>query len=511
MLGPRMDAQTKWPSALVHWSIMIVASAAGLPFLMPRVEGSSPLHEVFKEKPRLMSCAVVASLAAFSWIWMNKGGCDNTKRRSSPPAGRVTSEKNNVAHYFSSALAYMQDFWWQYVGFPLHFRASRVFGLMKGFAQHSFSVAWESTRLMPHRLAWWIKNTGEDCPEGVSVDLTAAEKCQVAGAIPGQHDCLAAVLGDTGPCGRLVRKVIPDVFLLHFGAIFGDKISTRALEITGRLWELGSQGFCGKADEAGWLAKPWLKCGTKSKPGITFTMEKKYMRKGLFLYRTSTVIENAQLEEFSKFNFSLEERLKWDWTACDSRKLADTDDAEADENTGFYFLESRMPGPMANREYVFARRVWKRTDGGSYCVCVSAPHPDIGKPIGRNVRVDEFNTGFVMRPVRSRQGRSTPAVEIASLYYDSPKMRSMAYNIAMKSGMWTAVQGLEEAFRKYKMRTDEPQQPKAREAAGQDGVVRRNQRRRRPFSRVVSLAKGAVKLGVIVAVANLTKGKSGMR
>lgn len=66
-------------------------------------------------------------------------------------------------------------------------------------------------------------------------------------------------------------------------------------------------------------------------------------------------------------------------------------------NSFFPLHRSRMPGPMANREYLYARRVWRRPDGSCYHISVSSPHDQVPKPRGRNVRVDEFGTAFIMR------------------------------------------------------------------------------------------------------------------
>lgn len=107
--------------------------------------------------------------------------------------------------------------------------------------------------------------------------------------MPRTSGCIPAVVENSGPCSARVRQIIPDVFLLHFGALHGEKASQTALETLDRLKDLGTnRGLFGEAEEDGWHEKQWKKPVMKSKPGLSLNLEKKYLRKGLFLYRTST-------------------------------------------------------------------------------------------------------------------------------------------------------------------------------------------------------------------------------
>lgn len=51
------------------------------------------------------------------------------------------------------------------------------------------------------------------------------------------------------------------------------------------------------------------------------------------------MIENATIEDFCKFNLSLEERKEWDWTMAEFARLEDTGDKDCDKDSGFVFLE----------------------------------------------------------------------------------------------------------------------------------------------------------------------------
>lgn len=446
--------------------------------------------------------AVAAGAAALSWAWTS-GGTQAKEHKVLGGVGplrfRPIAKQPFVAHQL---VANFQHFWWQHVGLPLHFHLTWMVGLIKGLVQHSIFVFRESTRLAPKCFAYWLDNRSarmNGC-EAHSLDFTPTEIEKLT-SIGGNLDCLEAMVQGTGPCSDRVRKIVPDVFLVHFGALFGEQSSVSALEVLNRMEDLGTaRALFGNAEDADWFLKPWKAPVTRSKPGLTFTLEKKYMRNGLFLYRTSAVIEDADIQEFCRYNLSLGERMQWDWTLENFLHIKDDDSQDDHVTSGVIFLESRMPGPLANREYCFARRIWKRSDGGCYCVCVSAPGqaPDAK---GRNLRVEEFATAFVMRPTHSRQGRSTPAVEVASLYFDSPKMRSMAFNLAMKSGMWTAIQCLEENFRKLRAK---PQQECQLCGSQEMGVVRKH-KKQAILRGCRGALRGFCKVAIVVAFATMTK------
>jgi hypothetical protein len=67
--------------------------------------------------------------------------------------------------------------------------------------------------------------------------------------------------------------------------------------------------------------------------------------------------------------------------------------------SAFMYARSRFPAPMAQREYLYARRVWaKADDGGVYMVSRAIPtHPAPPAPGCRVVRVKDFVSGMVIR------------------------------------------------------------------------------------------------------------------
>lgn len=82
---------------------------------------------------------------------------------------------------------------------------------------------------------------------------------------------------------------------------------------------------------------------------------------------------------------------------------------------------------MAAREYLYARRVASRPDGGAYIVQAVPPaggaHPPIPAHSGRGVRVADFTSCARIRPVPSPSGRAAGAVELAMIYFEDSQVR----------------------------------------------------------------------------------------
>mmetsp|Transcript_32411 Transcript_32411/g.96786 ORF Transcript_32411/g.96786 Transcript_32411/m.96786 type:complete len:101 (-) Transcript_32411:879-1181(-) len=88
---------------------------------------------------------------------------------------------------------------------------------------------------------------------------------------------------------------------------------------------------------------------------------------------------------------------------------------------------------MAQREYVYARRVWRKADdGGLYCVqraCAQPAPPPAGC---RTVRVEDFAGGLVVRCVPGIYDPGSPAAELASVYFEDSKCNARIVNLAVK-------------------------------------------------------------------------------
>ena len=130
------------------------------------------------------------------------------------------------------------------------------------------------------------------------------------------------------------------------------------------------------------------------------------------------MFKNAQIDDFRHFILNASDRMNWDWSSLDLKILRTAEEkAElpSESESTFMFTEcvhgvlvgcpecetlcarNKMPGIWCNREYVTARRVWGRPDGGCYSLTKTAPHPLAPPCKGRNVRVEDYASAFVLR------------------------------------------------------------------------------------------------------------------
>ena len=176
------------------------------------------------------------------------------------------------------------------------------------------------------------------------------------------------------------------------------------------------------------------------KEGLHYWVCRKHLRRGLYMYKSRTVYEKGSTADMVAFTFADNEiRKKWDdssvalqpvlppsmTTATSFQKGGGGNSRGSDAWSGggedgtpplvpedelrrasfaqsaFMYSRTRFPPPMAQREYVFARRVWyKSDDGGCYCIsraCPSHLQPATPSPGCRTVRVADFSAGFVIR------------------------------------------------------------------------------------------------------------------
>lgn len=135
---------------------------------------------------------------------------------------------------------------------------------------------------------------------------------------------------------------------------------------------------------------------------------------------------------------------------------------------------SRSQVRLQDREYVFARRVWDREDGGFYALIRSCDHAAYGSTVGdprRRVLVAEYTSGFSVREVPRPEDGSVSAV-IEALYFevgaplpagaraapDPPhphpldqdsRANAKLANMAVKKGLFRYVVKFEGALRAY--------------------------------------------------------------
>lgn len=107
--------------------------------------------------------------------------------------------------------------------------------------------------------------------------------------------CIMALQSTNANHTWRLKKAIPDVFLLHLGAMMGETPALEALKVLGRNHNPGSpSALFGGLEESGSWENDWSQPVVKSRPGITFKMSKRRWSRGLFLYKTTTSETNFQ-------------------------------------------------------------------------------------------------------------------------------------------------------------------------------------------------------------------------
>ncbi|KAL6758169.1 hypothetical protein V8C86DRAFT_1788084, partial [Haematococcus lacustris] len=105
---------------------------------------------------------------------------------------------------------------------------------------------------------------------------------------------------------------------------------------------------------------------------------------------------------------------------------------------------------MAQREYVYARRVWaKQDDGGAYIVSRATAHPALPAAGCRTVKVQDFVSGQAIRATASLCGSSQPASEVVSVYFEDSAVNSGLANLSIRKGLWPMAQKTQAALRLY--------------------------------------------------------------
>lgn len=86
-----------------------------------------------------------------------------------------------------------------------------------------------------------------------------------------------------------VKKIIPDTHLLQAAAILGEEPVIDCLKKIDLLSEIGTdKSLLGKAEKSYWFNQEWELKYEKQKPGLTFKLERKYLRNGYYVYRTKS-------------------------------------------------------------------------------------------------------------------------------------------------------------------------------------------------------------------------------
>ncbi|KAJ9510517.1 hypothetical protein QJQ45_015986 [Haematococcus lacustris] len=321
-------------------------------------------------------------------------------------------------------------------------------------------------------------------------------------------DCLGS--DATHPTMHEVTQVVTSTHLLQFGALLGESSAELALSQSGMSGAVGhsQDSLLGSTDDvAGW-EKGWEAVAAEACPrtGLHYWAWRRYLRKGLYVYRTRTVYEGCTPAQLVSFQLDGSYKSVWDdkcavitvlhpptqTTAADQvnretkplKKPSQPSTALCDANlqasctaqqqrdgrgvacaalysqaeleaaclgrSCFLYARSRFPAPMAQREYVYARRVWaKQDDGGAYIVSRATAHPALPAAGCRTVKVQDFVSGQAIRATASLCGSSQPASEVVSVYFEDSAVNSGLANLSIRKGLWPMAQKTQAALRLY--------------------------------------------------------------
>ncbi|KAJ9508728.1 hypothetical protein QJQ45_028023 [Haematococcus lacustris] len=321
-------------------------------------------------------------------------------------------------------------------------------------------------------------------------------------------DCLGS--DATHPTMHEVTQVVTSTHLLQFGALLGESSAELALSQSGMSGAVGhsQDSLLGSTDDvAGW-EKGWEAVAAEACPrtGLHYWAWRRYLRKGLYVYRTRTVYEGCTPAQLVSFQLDGSYKSVWDdkcavitvlhpptqTTAADQvnrdpkppRNPSQPSTALCDANlqasctaqlqrdgmgvacaalysqaeleaaclgrSCFLYARSRFPAPMAQREYVYARRVWaKQDDGGAYIVSRATAHPALPAAGCRTVKVQDFVSGQAIRATASLCGSSQPASEVVSVYFEDSAVNSGLANLSIRKGLWPMAQKTQAALRLY--------------------------------------------------------------
>lgn len=293
---------------------------------------------------------------------------------------------------------------------------------------------------------------------------------------------------------------------------------------------IGNGSLFGVTDCPGQFSRGWERIVEEHKEGLHYWVCRKHLRKGLYMYKSRTVYEKGTTADMVAFTFADNEiRKKWDDSSValepilppsmkvsppskeggssGSKQASKAGEGGGDGGGGepldpsdegirraaapcstelrraafaqssFMYSRTRFPPPMAQREYVFARRVWyKSDDGGCYCVSRTCPphlQPTTPNPGCRTVRVADFSAGFVIRAVPGIYYHEG-AVEVTTNYFEDSCANSGIINMAIRKTLWPMIQKSELGFRRF-------QQAMMMMASGGGGDVMPPPRRLPPF------------------------------
>lgn len=191
------------------------------------------------------------------------------------------------------------------------------------------------------------------------------------------------------------------------------------------------------------LDEPWERIIKERTARLTYVCHRRVYPDNTTAYLSSTVVENCTPHALMRFYVTDEHRVKWDTTYGDGAVL------ESDPATGAEAVWWKRNFPLwcAPRDYVFTRRTFAaRTDapGDTFVTvsktCEHAAKPEDGK--GGAIRVHVFESSWICRPARGRDGTMS-AAEVVLFHYEDMHLPHNVARFAVTKGMWPAVKSME--------------------------------------------------------------------
>lgn len=257
------------------------------------------------------------------------------------------------------------------------------------------------------------------------------------GSLPLGGDAGRSALASAGldaDCPPTIRDLIPEEHLIQLGVLAGEQASQLGAVHLGipPAWGPGSCLF-GSSDTDLSDEAHWEQLVEAGEPGLRYEAWRAPLRRGLYVYRSSTVIEGVAPADVRAFHLDDAIRPLWDEAVLDIKRVAPEGWARAPRHSEWclHRYRSRFPRPMAAREYCYARRVWHRpSDGGCYAICTRCELPPGGDG-ARCVPVKEFASCVCIRATPGGTG-----TELVTFYFEDSQVRPSLARMAVPKGLW---------------------------------------------------------------------------
>ncbi len=288
---------------------------------------------------------------------------------------------------------------------------------------------------------------------------------------------------DAAPCPDHVEQVVPRSFLLQFGALMGEHESIqvwvhKGCGGTGCVYEYHTQtptqqalhnecipwawSTSGRGSVFGAMEGPcnpscttWEACGEGTSATSHFQCWRMPLRSGYCMWLSVTELHDIAADDVARFNLHNRTRFLWDDTALVHETLPIDSNSTPDSHalSCVQQYRCRYPAPMAARQYVYARRVWRRPrDGAYYIISHACAPPACGLAVnnGRVCAITDYVSCMCIEPVRGPDGRVS--TRVINVYFEDPSTPPSVTNMAIRKGLWQFTQRHERALREHIVR-----------------------------------------------------------